>query len=94
MSIRWLETSFWLTSSSPFGEYCSALFLNPPDTSVCQKDPKETFFGTKGVGISNFVYSVVKTALPYYFIHAAGPNKGKRSEMPAGEADDQPIYVS
>jgi hypothetical protein len=87
-----------LTSNSPFGQYCTALFSNPPDTSVCGKSLVETLFGTGGISIANFAYQVVKSgATPYAFIHVAGPNKGKvtkRSEdfeMLAREIDDEGI---
>lgn len=39
-----------------FGQYCSALFQNPPDTSVCKKKPKENLFGTANVDLSQQVY--------------------------------------
>ena len=95
--MRRLEISFWLTSSRPFGTYCTALFANPPDTSVCGPSQTQTFFGTTSIAIANFVYQVVKGATPYYFIHAAGSNKGqKRSEdlgILARKTDDDPVYV-
>jgi hypothetical protein len=89
-----------LTFNRPtFGTYCTALFSNPPNTSVCKKkNVKEKLFGTVGVSIANFVYQVVKSGLtPYAFKHSAGPNKGKVTkrlegfEMLAREAGDEGI---
>jgi hypothetical protein len=80
------------------GQYCTALFANPPDTSVCDRNPAQTLFGTGGINLANFVWQVVKSgATPYAFMHMAGPNKGKitkRSEdfeMLARETDDEGI---
>ncbi|PGH10644.1 hypothetical protein AJ79_05358 [Helicocarpus griseus UAMH5409] len=64
-------------TGSPFGPYCSALFSKNPDNSICGKKTS-TLFGTQGVNVANFAYQVVKSgALPYAFMHVAGPNKGK-----------------
>lgn len=63
--------------ASLFGTYCTALFSDPPDDSVCQKkDLKQTLFGVANVILANFAYQVVKLKQPYTFIHMAGAQKG------------------
>lgn len=76
------HNSLRLTSNRPLGLYCTALFADPPDTTVCNTEPKQTMFTTPGINLADFAYQVVKIATPFVFTHAAGSQKGqKRSEV-------------
>ncbi|RAO73004.1 uncharacterized protein BHQ10_009016 [Talaromyces amestolkiae] len=66
------------TPANLFGQYCTALHANPPDTSICGREPTQTLFGTTGINIANFAYQVVRSgAVPFAFMHVAGANNGK-----------------
>ena len=47
-----------LTFHSGLGTYCSALYKNPPDTSVCDKDTEDDLFGSK-VKFYNYAYKLI-----------------------------------
>ena len=68
--------------ASSFGIYCTALFSDPPDDSVCEKtNVKETLFNASDVVLDDYAYQVDKQNQPYHFVHVAGSHKGtKRSE--------------
>ncbi|PVH95933.1 hypothetical protein DM02DRAFT_470456, partial [Periconia macrospinosa] len=42
------------------GRYCAALHQNPPDRRVCDEDPEQELFGTKGVRLSHWAWVLVK----------------------------------
>lgn len=91
---QWFTVTFEPATS--FGPYCTALFRNPPDFTLCQNTKlRSTLWGVKNLILANLVYSVVKSGKqPFTFIHAAGASKGtKRSADPVlepllGGADD------
>ncbi|KAI1138391.1 hypothetical protein F5Y05DRAFT_413012 [Hypoxylon sp. FL0543] len=87
---------FRITFTEPWGKYCTALFSQPPDFSVCDNNEQTTLFGTAGVILANFVYYVVRSQRPYFFRHAAGPKRNQRSlEIEAVEirqAADERFY--
>ncbi|KAJ5195301.1 uncharacterized protein N7498_008739 [Penicillium cinerascens] len=84
---EWFSITF---TGAGMGDYCRALFSNPPDTSICKKkDHKQALFGTPNVNISNRAYQVVKTGkTPYAFKHVSGDYDGKITKR--GETSETP----
>ncbi|KAI8627086.1 hypothetical protein F5Y19DRAFT_477975 [Xylariaceae sp. FL1651] len=80
---QWFRISF---HGASFGRYCTALFSNPPDTSVCGNNDRTNLFGVAGVILANFVYQVVRNqGQPYFFHHAAGSGKGSKRSIEVDE---------
>jgi hypothetical protein len=81
--------SFYLTYYSGLGIYCTALFKNPPDTSVCDPNQDEGFFGERNVKIADYAYQLIKgSGTPFTFGHVAG---GSRSKVPKRSVDGQEL---
>ena len=69
---------FYLTYHSGLGIYCTALFKNPPDTSVCKPDKDEDFFGQKNIKIADYAYKMItQSGSANVFQHVAGQWNGK-----------------
>jgi hypothetical protein len=69
---------------SALGLYCSALAKNPPDTSVCDPNQDEDFFG-KNIKIADYAYQLISgRGQPFTFGHVSGGSRStdtKRSEL-------------
>lgn len=72
-----LRISF-INSAGALGTYCTALFSNPPDHSVCSRKITQTLFGVTAVDLTEFAFKVVKTVTPFTFVHVAGSKKGTK----------------
>ncbi|QIX02297.1 hypothetical protein AMS68_007814 [Peltaster fructicola] len=62
---EWFEINF----QGNLGPHCRALHQNPPDTSVCSKNVKETLFGTRNIDLRNIVYYKVQQGNKIGFAH-------------------------
>jgi hypothetical protein len=66
------------------GIYSTALFKNPPDTSVCNPDEDEDFFGERNIKIANYAYKIIpQVGKANTFQHVFGTSSAgipKRSE--------------
>ncbi|KAI1170211.1 hypothetical protein F4777DRAFT_584136 [Nemania sp. FL0916] len=88
---QWFRVSF---HGGTQGKFCTALFKNPPDKSVCGNDEKTTIFGVASVILANFVYQIVRNqGQPYFFRHASGSHKGSKRTLEVDEMVYEDLVV-
>ena len=74
-----------------FGEWCTALHKNPPDTDKCNKKPeiKENLFNAGKIAIGAYVYHKTKQGNRVVFEH----KRDVEDLAPADDNDDDVLFV-
>ncbi|PVH90680.1 hypothetical protein DM02DRAFT_636648 [Periconia macrospinosa] len=60
------------------GLYCTALHQDPPNFKLCEDDPEQELFGTKGVRLAQWAYIIDRAGKLFRF-YRLNPGKGSRS---------------